>query len=39
MLICNIFGERNRHKLYKILGEHDKVIQIDVNRINNIIQL
>jgi hypothetical protein len=39
MIICNIFGERNCHMLYKILGEHDKVIQINMNKINNIIIL
>lgn len=39
MIICNIFGERNCHMLYKILGEHDEVIQISINKLTNVIQL
>ena len=39
MLICNIFGERNKHKLYKILGEHDEILNIDVAQIINRIIL
>lgn len=38
MLICNIFGKHNRHKLYKILGEHDEVIQIN-DKLISIIEL
>ena len=39
MLICNIFGERNCHMLYKILGEHDEIIKVNINELRNIIQL
>ena len=39
MIICNIFGEHNCHMLYKILGEHDEVIQINIDKLINVIQL
>ena len=39
MIICNIFGKFNEYKIYKVLGEHDKVIEIITSELIDKIQL
>jgi len=39
MIICNIFGKYNEHKMYKVLGEHNNVIEVITDKLINIIEL